>query len=156
MKKYLVAVALAASLAQPAAAITFPTLTTIYVGSGVTDNGGASQTGVATTIFCSNVSGADVQVRVLILSAGGSVRGTPRTATLVHGQTGTFSTHATALFTDEDFLLNTGSVGQGVVNVEATNSAIFCTATILDAAASVPNGIPLHLVRVNPHPGTVE
>jgi len=34
MKKYLAAVALAAVLTQPAAAVTFPSLTTIYVGSG--------------------------------------------------------------------------------------------------------------------------
>jgi hypothetical protein len=114
-----------------------------------------NQTGVATTILCSNVSGVAVQVRVLIISPGGTITFT-RTAGLSHAQTATFSTRATVLFVDEDFLLNTSSISQGVVNVEATNSAVFCTAVIVDAAASIPNGIPLHLVRVNPHPGTVE
>jgi hypothetical protein len=52
--------------------------------------------------------------------------------------------------------LQTGSVNQGVVNIEATNSAVFCNAMIVDAGAAIPDGIALHLVRVNPHPGTVE
>jgi len=41
MKTKLSIVALAAALTQPAAATTFPTLTTIYIGSGVRDDGGA-------------------------------------------------------------------------------------------------------------------
>ena len=53
MKKYLAGLALAAAFAQPAAAVTFPTLTTIYVGSGVFDDGGAAATGEATSIHCS-------------------------------------------------------------------------------------------------------
>ena len=75
MKKYLAAVALAVALAQPAAAVTFPTLTTIYVGSGVYDDGSGSATGTATAIHCSNVSGVSVQVRVLVLSSVGGVEG---------------------------------------------------------------------------------
>ena len=35
MKTTLTAIALAATLVQPAAAVTFPSLTTIYVGAGV-------------------------------------------------------------------------------------------------------------------------
>ena len=42
---------------QPAGAVTFPSLTTIYVGSGVRDDGGAANLGLATTFICSNVSG---------------------------------------------------------------------------------------------------
>jgi hypothetical protein len=68
MKTTLTAIALAATLAQPASAITFPSLTTIYVGTGVLDSGGADNTGTATTFFCSNVSGITAQVRFLILS----------------------------------------------------------------------------------------
>jgi hypothetical protein len=47
-------------------------------------------------------------------------------------------------------------ISQGVVNIESTQSGVFCTAEVLDAAASAPTGIARHLVRVNPHPGTVE
>jgi hypothetical protein len=74
---------------------------------------------------------------------------------LEHGVTVTFSTHATLIFFEAE--LATGIVNQGVVNVEATNSAVFCTAAVIDAAGNPPVfSMPLHLVRVNPHPGTVE
>ena len=155
MKTTLAAIALAAALAPTASAITFPSLTTIYVGSGVTDSGDAANTGVATSIHCSNVSGTTVQVRVLILGGIGAVEGA-LTQSLVHGQTITFSTHSTLVF-GEGSTLATGPVLQGVVNVEATNSAVFCSAMIVDAANFTPAFMgPLHLVRVNPHPGTVE
>jgi hypothetical protein len=156
MRKSFVAFAFAAfTLAQPAAAVTFPTLTTIYVGSGVYDDNSNDNLGVATSIHCSNVSGISVQVRVLILGFAGAVEGS-QTRNLAHGATETFSTHQTIIFADVAGDLTTGGVEQGVVNVEATNSAVFCTAMIVDAATAIPNGIDLHLVRVNPHPGTVE
>jgi hypothetical protein len=47
-------------------------------------------------------------------------------------------------------------IDQGAVVIDATESAVFCSAMIVDAAAIVPNGIELHLVRINPHPGSVE
>jgi len=154
MKRYLAAAALAATLAQPASAITFPSLTTIYVGAGVFDNGTGADTGQATSIHCSNVSGGSVQVRVLVLSSTGDVEGS-MTVTVAHGQTTTISTHQTFLFSDNT--LSTGLVSQGVVNIEATNSGVFCTAVVLDAANAPPIFMsPLNLVRVNAHPGTVE
>jgi hypothetical protein len=155
MTRTLVAIALAATLAQPASAVTFPSLTTIYVGSGVLDDGSTFDAGIATSIHCSNVSGVAVQVRVLILGDAGGVEDSA-TRTPAHGATVTFSTHPTRVFGENAFL-ETGLVRQGVVNVEATNSAVFCTAVVVDAANLMPIFMsPLHLVRVNPHPGTVE
>ena len=153
MKKRLAAVALAAAFAQPASATTFPTLTTIYVGAGVFDNGGADDAGEATVIHCANVSGVTVQVRALVLKNSG-VAGS-LTVFVSHGQTQTFSTHSTAVFPEAT--LSTGAVTQGVVNIEATNSAVFCTAVVVDVENVKPVFMsPLHLVRVNPQPGTVE
>jgi hypothetical protein len=43
----------------------------------------------------------------------------------------------------------------GVVNIESDQSAVFCSAIILDASAGVPSGFPLHLNRVNANPGTL-
>jgi len=157
MRKPLIALgaACAAILAQPASATTFPTLTTIYVASGVYDDGSADNAGEATSVHCSNVSGVSVQVRVLILDRVGAFAGA-LTESLAHGETFTFSTHRTIAFADP-INLATGLVTQGVVNVEATNSAVFCTAHIVDAAGDPPAFMgDLHLVRVNPHPGTVE
>lgn len=152
MKTLLTVVALAVAFAQPAAAVTFPSLTTIYVGSGVRDDG-AANTGVATSFNCSNVSGVSAQVRFLVLSHLGQVKAS-QTTTILHGETRTASTHDEATF-DEDFILATGAVGQGVINVESTQSGVFCNATITNGAVG-GNGIDLNMVRVNPHPGTVE
>jgi hypothetical protein len=60
MKKYLAAVAFALMLAQPAAAVTFSSLTTIYIGIGVLDNGGGFNAGTAMT-FIARTSAASLQ-----------------------------------------------------------------------------------------------
>ena len=152
MKTTLIALALATTLAQPAAAITFSKLTTIYVGAGVSEFDGTSQT--ASMFSCSNVSGQSATVRVVVLHKSGSVVGNA-TATVPHGGNRTFGTSdATSVFEDE--FLNTGSVVQGTVNIESTQSALFCSAIVVDPSLANANGVALHLVRVNPHPGTVE
>lgn len=155
MKKFLTTLALAALanvVALPAASITFPSLTTIYVGSGVVDGIGAN---VATIFSCSNVSGITATLRVQVLFGGGSVAGAA-SGPVTHGSTLLVSTRLTAAFIDN--LLISGAEGvQGVVNIESTQSAVFCTAAVVDSANAVPIfSMPLHLVRINPHPGTVE
>ena len=147
------AFALAATLAQPAAAVTFPTLTTIYVGSGVTDNGGGENMGIATTFICTNVSGVTTTIRFLVLSSSGASLGFSTFPSVPHGGTVTLATHATSTFNESQ--LPTGPVAQGAVNIESLQSGVFCTAFIVDGADAVDMA-PLHLVRVNPHPGTVE
>ena len=133
-------------------AVTFPSLTTIYVGSGVTDDGGADNAGVATSFLCSNVSGITASMRVLVLNSAGSVEASQTLNNFQHGTAIAVSTHPTTIFPDLN--LATGPFF-GTVNIEATQSAIFCSAVIVDAA-TVANVGPLHLVRVNPHPGTIE
>jgi hypothetical protein len=151
MNKSFAAFAFAAvALVQPAAAITFSKLTTIYVVAGVYDDGGADNAGIASVVHCANVSGQSAEVRVLALDTFGTVKGV-QSDTLVHGGTATFSTHPTSFYEGS---LATGSV-QGVFNVESTQSAVFCSAMMVPAAAP-QNGVALHMVRVNGHPGTVE
>ena len=151
MKRYLAAAALAAALVQPAAAITFSKLTTIYIGSGVFDDGGSDDTGIATSVQCSNVSGQSAQVRVLVLRGNGVVAAS-QAVTVAHGSTEVFSTHGTVF---SEYTLETGYLDRGLINVESTQSAVFCSAMIADAAF-VNNSVALHMVRVNGHPGTVE
>ena len=156
MKKSLLALAAAcaAFVAPEASATTFPTLTTIYVGSGVYDNGAAANAGVATSFICTNASGLTASMRFLVLDTPGSVAASNTTG-MNHGETLTASTHSTFIFADSS--LSPGIlIQQGGVVIESTQSGVFCTAMILDASTATPNGIPLHLVRVNPHPGTVE
>ena len=154
MKTYLAAVAVAAALAQPADATTFPTLTTIYVASGVFDDGSDAFTGFATAVHCSNVSGQAAQIRFLILGSAGTVEADHTFTPVPHAQTVTASTHDTWFVLEGP--LNSGAVTQGVVNVESTQSGVFCTAMIVEAVPGRLYGIPLHMVRLNPHPGAVE
>jgi hypothetical protein len=145
------AVALAAALAQPAAATTFPTLTTIYVGSGLQDSG-TSSINTATAVSCSNVSGQTAEIRFLILD-GGLIKGDV-TGTVAHGADITVATQNVNSILEA--LILTGELSGGTLNIESTQSGVFCTAYLIDTDASGPNGMALHLVRVNPHPGTVE
>jgi hypothetical protein len=151
MKKLLAAV-LAAAFVQPAAAITFPGLTTIYIGTGVIDDGSADNFGEATIFHCTNVSGVAAQVRFLVL--GGMVPAS-RTVNVQHGETYTAATHPVAAYFEKADL-NTGFVGEGAINIESTQSGVFCSAKSVSASAGFPDGVVLPLVRVNPHPGTVE
>ena len=155
MKKHLAAAAIAALFAPPALATTFPSFTTIYVGSGVRDSGHSSDAGLASIFMCSNVSGISASIRFQVLSSLGSPVGTA-SVTIAHGATYTAGSHFTASF-NENVDLDTGAVLQGAVNIESTQSAVFCTAAVIDAAGNPPSfTLPLHLVRVNSHPGTVE
>ena len=154
MKTHLAAAALVAWFAQPAAAITFPSLTTIYVGSGVRDDGGIPEAGTATTFHCSNVSGAGTTVRFLILDHTGGLD-TALTRAIAHGQTITVSTHSVKAYIESNDL-ETGILREGVINIESLESGVFCNAKTIDAASDSPVGTILPLVRVNPHPGTVE
>ena len=137
------------ALSSSSSAITFPSLTTIYVGAGITDAGLA-----ATSFQCTNVSGQTASLRILILDDQAMVLDST-TVPLQHGRGHAISTRNIALFGNETDMA-TGSVSQGTVNIESTQSGVFCTAMLIDATASAPNGIDIHLVRVNPHPGTVE
>jgi hypothetical protein len=149
MKTTLTAIALAAALAQPAEAVTFPSLTTIYVGTGVYELSDA-----VTAVHCSNVSGQTTQVRVLFLHTSGIVAGTT-TLTVAHGASVTVSTSPVNGY--NALSLDTANIVVGVVNIESTQSAVFCAAHVVSQSATAPtSGNPLSLVRVNPHPGTVE
>jgi hypothetical protein len=144
----------AVGLAAPASAITFSSLTTIYIGSGVRDDGGGDNAGTATTFHCSNVSGVTTSVRFLVLNSNGSVV-VSSTLPLAHGATLTISTHLTNAYAENNSL-DAGVVDEGVINIESLQSGVFCNAKTIDASASFPDGVVLPLVRVNPHPGTVE
>jgi len=147
-------VASAFTIAPTASAATFPSLTTIYIGTGVRDNGGTVHAGTATTFHCSNVSGVSTSVRFLVLYHTGSVA-VSFTRTVAHGATVAVSTHATLPY-EEDTDLGTLAVSEGVINIESLQSGVFCNAKTIDASAAFPDGVVLPLVRVNPHPGTVE
>jgi len=152
MKTYIAAVTLAAVFAQPATAVTFPSLTTIYVGTGVFDD----LTATATVFSCTNVSGVSANIRFLVLSSTGLAVGPAATLSIPHGATTMVATHDTSFFF-EDVLLHPGTSNfKGAINIESTESGVFCSASIVDAVGVPDYSLSLRLVRVNPHPGTVE
>ena len=153
MKTTLTALALALTLAQPASAITFSKLTTIYVGSGVVDSGGGDNVGLATIFNCSNVSGVGATVRFLVLSTFGV--NADKSVTLPHGETVVAATDETAVAFETLSLDVMSILNGGMVNIESTQSGVFCNAAFVDSAGG-GLGYNLPLVRVNPHPGTVE
>ena len=148
----LIAVSVAALTAVlPAQATTF-SLRTIYAASGVTDDGGIINNGIATSVHCTNLSGKTATIRVAVYNPTGTLVGS-NAATVANLVTRTISTHSVVYFSELD--LGTGAINQGVLNVSSTESGVFCTAMIVSAAAPIA-GIDLHMVRYNPHPGTVE
>ena len=86
MKTTPIAIVLVATLAQPAAAITFPKLTTIYVGAGAFDDSSLpDNVGTSTVVICSNVSGVTANIRVLMIDSNGIVRGSLTGTGVAHG-----------------------------------------------------------------------
>lgn len=155
MKKiFSLAAAAVALFIVPAYGTTFANLTTIYVASGVLNTADADNEGNATVVHCSNISGSPVQIRFLFVSNAGVLRGSHLVSSLPNGHTYTAATHGTNVFGDTS--VGAGPIVQGRLTVQANNSAVFCTAMIVDAAATVPNGIDLHMVRLHAHPNTVE
>ena len=96
---------------------------TIYVGTGVRDDGGGINLGTATAFHCSNTSGVTATIRFLVLNNSGAVRASVSTS-LNHGWTHNASTHNTAAYT-VDTNLATGAVAEGVINIKSTESGVF-------------------------------
>ena len=124
MRKTLIAISAAVSIAaSSASAVTFPSLTTIYVGAGVVDDGVAVEDlGIATSFNCSNISGVAASVRFFVPNAQGTGVEASVTTTIPHGGTRTASTHHEETFI-ADIDLDTGAVGQGLININRPNLA---------------------------------
>jgi hypothetical protein len=114
--------------------------------------------GYATAVQCSNVSGVTTDIRFLLLSNNGGVIAFNTAFNVPHGGTVERATHGVAAYESEVRLLGDGGafINSTVLNIESLQSGVFCTAAIIDAATVRPDGHSLHLVRINPHPGTVE
>jgi len=133
----------------------FPALTLIYSASGVLDNGGASGTGVATTIMCTNWTGASQAIRFLIRRYSG-LTAANATSNIPGLYTYTVSTHNTVAFFEDTQLSPGTSIDPGSLRIFATTPNVSCTAMVIDAGAAAPHGIDLHLVRHNVWPNTQE
>lgn len=129
-------------------------LKVIYRVSGLIDDGGADNSGVASVVTCTNFSSTSENLRFVILHWDGSQKKSVL-YTMNPRKTSSISTHETRLF-GEDFAFNSGPLSQGVLVISATTTNVHCTVSVIDAAATKPQGFDLHMVRFNPHPGSVE
>jgi hypothetical protein len=105
-----------------------------------------------TVVGCTNVSGVTVTVRFLALNPLGVVAA-DQTFSIPNGDTRTVATGSNSSYNSVS--LNTGVLNQGAINVESTNAAVFCTAATINRNSTFPDGVDLHVVRVNAAPGTV-
>ena len=145
-------IALAATSATPAFAFSGP-FQVLYLFAGLTDFGGPTANGVATVIHCFSFSPGQDEIQYVVRNSSGELVVTVTTV-INQFQTVTIVTHSTNLYVAS--VAATGDVREGTVGITATSSNIVCTAQVVDASATVPNGIELHGTRFNPITGTQE
>jgi hypothetical protein len=144
----LLAAAMIAAIGPLHAATTDP-LKVIYRISGLLDNGSTGKTGVATAVVCTNFGNAREKMRFVVRNETGAVKAELFFIDFDPRISATVVTHPTALFTNVD-VLNTGAMSPGSMTIQSTSLLVHCSAMIVDAAATVPQGIELHMVRINP------
>ena len=149
--------AIATLAAPPTGATTFPTLTTIYIASGVINHSPDDNDGVKTLVSCTNMSGQTASVRYIFRHINGAIGGIT-TRSLANLAALIVATEGKVGFLNQEVELATGPIAAGTLHILSTQSAVYCSAMLVesDAANAVPAGAALHMVRFSPHPGTVE
>jgi len=140
-----------------ARATTFPTLTPIYFASGAMNVGPAPDIEVSTVVNCSNMSGQTASIRFQFRGKDGTPHAGATLLTANLASQNVASGNGVG-FTGGPTVLPTGLFYGGSIQILSTQSAVFCTAWLAHPAGSVagPASVALHMVRFNPHPGTVE
>ncbi|WP_424360409.1 hypothetical protein [Methylocystis parvus] len=114
---------------------------------------GVSNTGVATSMRCTNYSQAPETLHFFVDDAFGNI--VIDTKYVLGGRdTYAFSTNATASMAE--LILGAPAFMNGTMRLLSTTTNMHCTAMIHDASTAVPTGIAAHLIRVNPREGTQE
>jgi hypothetical protein len=130
-------------------------LQAIYRVSGVLDSGDGSGAGTATLFFCTNFGGVEERVRVS-LRLENPVAPINATLNFGPGETRTFATKGTSTYSEDINMAPGVAFEQGSAIIYATTLHVHCSAAQVSAAADVPVGSPLHMVRLNPAPNTQE
>jgi hypothetical protein len=150
----LVSAALAIGMAAPASAGVNDPEIIIYRFPGVRDDGGATNTGIASLFHCTNFSGQNETLRLVTRNSNSTLLSNS-TITITHLSTLTMTTHITVAYF-HNLSLATGAVAQGTTAIAATSINIVCTAMTIDAANPKPDGVSLRGIRFNPAPGSQE
>jgi hypothetical protein len=110
---------------------------------------GGSGLGFTSVIHCVNFSGDTETVRIVIRSADGTLIAN-QAFTLPHLQNMSVA-NATQFAYTTTFMPATA---HGMATIAATSVSIVCSAVVLDVFTS--SGTALHMIRLNPAPGTLE
>ena len=142
-------ITLAATPVTPALAATTDPFQVLYIFPGVLNAGG-----VATVVHCFSFSPTAETIQYTVRNSNGTIAANT-TIIINQFQTKTATTQAVVLYFS-DLSFGTGIVNQGALGISATSPNIVCTAQVIDASVSVPNGIDLHPTRFNPISGSQE
>jgi hypothetical protein len=140
--------AAALAFVQPAQAGVNSPEVIIYRVSGVLNGAGT-----ATSFHCTNFSGVEEIVRIVVRNFSGLL---VANQSFNVGHLSTLSVSTTDVLIYNDFALNLGFVQQGTAAIAATSVNITCTAMQVQDNATVPLGIALHMTRFSPIPATQE
>jgi len=108
---------------------------------------------VASVVHCFNFGSVEETIQIVVRNSDGSILKNT-TFGLDSFVTVAVASHGSHLYNNGTVGLETGAVFHGVLGISATTSNMVCTAQVIDAAASVPNGIDLHGARFNPISGS--
>ena len=145
-------IALSAPLTASALADSGP-FQVLYIFPGLTDTGDDTPSGVATAVHCFSFSPSEESIQYVVRNSEGALAVTFSTD-INQFQTLTVTTHSTNIYRASVAI--THAINQGVLGISATSTNIVCTAQVIDASATVPNGIDLHGARFNPISGSQE
>lgn len=127
-------------------------LVQIYRIPGVVASGTNSQ-GAATTVRCTSFSSVFETVRAVVVDQlGANVRA--QSASVTPKGSVTFSTNI--INSTPGGNLGSPAIVVGAIKISSTSPQVHCTAMIVDAAATIPTGVALHVVRTAPLQGTAE
>ena len=128
----------------------------IYRVSGVSDGGGSPEHTAVTAFFCSNYSASREKIYFLIREFNGDIRASVEW-TMNARATVTAATRAVGSIISDFFLLAADqSVNGGSAVIMSTTLNLHCSVLVMDRVPQAMNGAALHMVRFNPHPGSVE
>lgn len=125
---------------------------TLYRVSGLKDSGGADNQGLVTVILCTNFSQEGEYLKVGLYDYSGTVLANS-TYYMNSRRTAAFMTRGNTSYTGTQISIPVVNSGFAVISSTTTN--LHCSASVINAGV-VGQGFALHMVRYNPHPGSVE
>lgn len=103
----------------------------LYSITGARDDGSADNTGIATTIHCTNPTRFTAQAQFVILNFNTTLA-VNQTFAISKSRTFTASTHRTVIY-DEDVSLASGVLNEGWIRIFSDNAQLLCSAEVVDA-----------------------